>query len=111
MRLRCIEIIVASICYTYSTISSDGDKSNAYSALKSAADAVYGEALICHKDANQKTRDAAKAVLSLFVDHLTVHDSLLRLSAAMVGETASMRSAAVLGLCILCLIQLLALCL
>jgi ribosomal RNA-processing protein 12 len=103
MRLRCIEIILASICFAGTTAASEEDKAAAYTALLGAADAVYGEALICHKDANQRTRDAAKAVLSLFVDNLTVQDSLMRLCAAIVAETASMRSAATLGLCMLCL--------
>ena len=71
-----------------------------YAQLVQAADAVFGESLICQKDANQKTRDTAKNILSLLVLHLGLEPSLTRLAAALVGETSVMRSAAVLGFCV-----------
>ena len=101
MRLRCIEIILERLCYSLKTESSEDDHSTAYAAIIRAADASFGEALICLKDSNLKTREASKAVLTLFVESMTVQDSLMRLCAAIVAETASMRSAAVLGLCLL----------
>nr|ADD95821.1 hypothetical protein [uncultured organism MedDCM-OCT-S08-C998] len=103
MRLRCVEIILGSICHSLVTAASEQDQTAAYAAVISAADASFGEALICLKDANQKTRDASKTVLTLFLQHLTTQDSLMRLCAAVVAETASMRSAAILGLSLMCM--------
>lgn len=101
MRLRSIETIVGSICCDLKTAAPQSEQCEAYyTQLVQAADATFGETLICQKDANQKTRDTAKNILSSLVLHLGLEASLTRLAAALVAETAVMRSAAVLGLCV-----------
>ena len=101
MRLRSIETIIRGICSDLEAVGSLSEEyDSCYAHLVQAADAVFGESLICQKDANQKTRETAKNILSLLVLHLGLESSLTRLAAALVAETSVMRSAAVLGLCV-----------
>ena len=101
MRLRCIVTIVRSICTNVASANpGTPEHEEAYMRLIEAADATFGEVLICQKDANQKTRESAKAILTLLILHLGLEPSLTRLASAIVAETSVMRSAAVLGFCV-----------
>ena len=103
MRLRCILTIVGSICSDIQAAAeekNEAHREDCYGQLVNAADATFGETLICQKDANQKTRDTAKNILSQLVLHLELEPSLARLASAIVAETPVMRSAAILGLCV-----------
>lgn len=71
----------------------------AYKIFLGAADTIFSEVLTCQKDANQKTRDSAKALLQLFVRRVTFADMMSRLLAAMGSDKRTLRASALLTMC------------
>jgi len=88
MRLRCIHALFTSL---------DDAQFNG------AAPAIFGEVLLCIKDANKKCRDGATAIVRLICRRLPSQTTIPLLCSGVVGETPTMRSAAVLGMSILML--------
>jgi len=70
--------------------------SEAYRTFVAAADTIFNEVLACQKDANQKTRDSAKALLQLFVRRVTFSDLMSRLLVAMGSDKRTLRASALL---------------
>eukprot|EP01041_Mallomonas_annulata_P002047 gene2047-3978_t len=86
MRLRCME-----------TLMEDMSEEE----LNQVCTSVLGEVLICQKDANKKSRDAAVVVLRVFAKRVEPRILFTQLCSAVVAETTLMRSSAVIGLCLL----------
>lgn len=64
---------------------------------------LFGEILICLKDANKKTRDSAMDLLKLMMQVTTSAEVFTMLCAGLAGESSSMRSSAIISLCMLLL--------
>eukprot|EP01038_Epipyxis_sp_PR26KG_P008350 gene8350-11296_t len=73
--------------------------------LKEATNLILGEVIICQKDSNKKTRDGANNILKIIFSRSNNMELILKLCSGLIGETASMRSAALNGICILLLEQ------
>jgi len=88
MRLNCIQQLFVAL--------SDND-------AVVASDKILGEVLICQKDANKKSRDAALELLKAMVQKLDPQQLFVKLCSALVAETTVMRSSAVIAICMLLL--------
>lgn len=86
MRLRCMEALL---------------KDMSEEELGVASASILGEVLICQKDSNKKSRDCAVDLLKLLIRRSNPQEMLVRLCSAVVGETAVMRSSAIIGICML----------
>ena len=109
VRLQCISSLVMGMAENSAeTPGGDGDMATAItdvegtkSELSAACNSIFCETLICLKDANKKSRDAALELIKSIYSVLEPVDVLPQLFAGIVGETATMRSAAIIGLCVL----------
>ena len=54
-----------------------------YNGIYRHTDLILKEVLVCQKDNNQKTRESAKVLLTLFVKRLALEDLATRLEAAL----------------------------
>lgn len=86
MRLRCMQALMETM--------NDED-------IAEASSKILGEVLICQKDSNKKCRDSAMDLIKTIVKSLSSMQMLTHLCSAIVGETAYMRSSAIIGLCVL----------
>uniref|UniRef100_A0A7S4EQ48 RRP12 HEAT domain-containing protein n=1 Tax=Pseudo-nitzschia australis TaxID=44445 RepID=A0A7S4EQ48_9STRA len=87
MRLRCMTFVV------------DGFENSALAARQKITSSLVGETLLCLKDYNAKTRDAAyKLLISLQVIHGNSAEFIQMIAAAVGSNTSHMRSAAVTAL-------------
>jgi ribosomal RNA-processing protein 12 len=86
MRLRCMQALME-------TMTTDD--------IAEASSKILGEVLICQKDSNKKCRDSAMDLIKTIVANLSPMQMLTHLCSAIVGETAYMRSSAIIGLCVL----------
>lgn len=86
MRLNCISQLFSAL--------SDGD-------LIIATDKILGEILICQKDANKKSRDSALELLRVIINRFPSEQLFIKLCSAIVAETTTMRSSAVISICLL----------
>lgn len=89
MRLRCISTLTAAMA--------DPEE------LTEAVRTIIGETLICQKDANKKSRQAANDLLRSLVVRVPGNVMFSLLCSALVGETTVMRSSAVVALSLLLL--------
>ena len=129
MRLRCMESLVKSMAGIKNEDDSDSDNDDDdasinsdtidmeddsgskstnmspenYHALVSAVDTMFLEVLICQKDANQKTRLQAKVLIDIFVKRLSLDDMMSRLLAASSSTKKTVRSSALLTICMVLL--------
>ena len=107
IRMRCIESLLKGICDESQGVDNDEEASGLSGHLQDeeimfeACQSVFGEVLICLKDSNKKSRDAALDLLKTIYGYTTVEQVLPQLFSGIVAETSGMRSAVIIGLCIL----------
>jgi ribosomal RNA-processing protein 12 len=95
IRLFCVASLIEGIVAEERELPSGTDQ------LSQACASVFCETLICLKDANKKSRDGALSLLKVIYAALPPQLILPHLFAGIVGETAAMRSASILGLTLL----------
>jgi ribosomal RNA-processing protein 12 len=111
VRMNCIESLLKGMSDSLNTsVDMEGEESDpsavaeqaeTQATLFQACQSIFGEVLICLKDSNKKSRDAALDLLKTVYSYTTVEQVLPQLYSGIVAETSGMRSAVIIGLCIL----------
>ena len=109
VRMNCIESLLKGMSDSLNTAAQMDEEEQQHVAeqaetqttLFQACQSIFGEVLICLKDSNKKSRDAALDLLKTVYSYTTVEQVLPQLYSGIVAETSGMRSAVIIGLCIL----------
>ena len=106
VRMNCIDSLLKGMHDSLENMTEDSESVSdeqveTQANLFQACQSIFGEVLICLKDANKKSRDAALDLLKTIYSYTTVDQVLPQLYSGIVAETSGMRSAVIIGLCIL----------